>query len=182
MKTKSVIILVIILCVSILTITLAGVDVPLKSKIPSWKYVVIIQAGKPVVFKNASGSGGDIWSIERDVVEVLRGNKNELPPIDIYTTPKNQIKDKYYLMCYFSPVEERCVPVWISYDLEKTNNSFVVKNCWAKETSMFDGRMADYYDTSLEKFKQLLNQIPYEPDKEKRKILQRQYEMTNPEP
>lgn len=91
MKTKSVIIFVVIPCVSFLTVAFAGMDVPLKSKIPSWKYVVIIQAGKPVVFKNASGSGGDIWSMERNIVEVLRGDKNELPPFDIYTTPENQI-------------------------------------------------------------------------------------------
>lgn len=174
MKTKSVIIVVVILCVSILTIALAGVDVPLKSKIPSWKYVVIIQAGKHY--------GDKDWQIERNIIDVLRGDKNELPSFDQWMSPKFQKQDKYYLMCYYSPVEERVVPQWISYDLEKTNNTFIVKNCWAKETSMFDGRMADYYDTSLEKFKQLLNQIPYEPDKEKRKILKRQYEMTNPEP
>lgn len=182
MKTKSVIIVAVILCVSILTVALAGMDVPLKSKIPSWKYVIIIQAGKPVVFKNASGSGKDIWSIERNVVEVLRGDKNKLPTFYMYSTPTNQIQGKYYLMCYFDPVVYPCVPFWTSYDLQTTNNSFIVKNCWAKEIGLFDGRMADYYDMPLEKFKKLLNQIPYEADKDKRKILTDKYKMTNPEP
>lgn len=85
-------------------------------------------------------------------------------------------------MYYFQSVEKGCGSRWGSYDLEKTNNTFIVKNCWAKEIGLFDGRIADYYDMPLEKFKKLLIQIPYEADKAKREILTDQYMRSNPEP
>jgi len=123
MKTKSVIVLVVILCVSILTVVRASSDRPLKSKIPSWKYVIIIQAGNYIgEIPDGAGTIHKDWQIERNVVEVLRSDKNELPPFDIYTTPKNQIQGKYYLMYYFQSVEKGCGSCWGSYDLEKTNN------------------------------------------------------------
>jgi hypothetical protein len=136
----------------------AHLDVPLKWKIQSWQFVVLVQAGERM-------TNNDKIYVEKKMVKILRGKKEDLPKFENWQF--NDLEEgHYYLLNYWNyPVQFQSAG-WDNerFNVEKTNDTFVIKAIQDNQTHGFYDMDAIYSDLPLQDFEKLLGEVPFEPN------------------
>ena len=135
----------------------ARMDVPLKWKLQRWKYIAILR------IKAKAGSKEKTHS-EKELITVLRGKKASFPEFK-RRRHKKRVKKQYCLICYHKAPPG--TSAWQLFNLKKTRDGFSILNFYTQHTTAFYGTKARYYDMPMEKFKKLIELIPYEQNAEK---------------
>ena len=135
----------------------ARLDAPLKWKIQRWEYIVIVQGGDKVGDEETKHT-------RKKIITVLRGKQEDLPKFE-WWRHKHHTKGQYYLMCYHKAPPG--TSAWQSFNLKKTKDGFTILNFSTEHDTVFYGTKAKYEDMTLEKFRELLKQVPFEADEKK---------------
>jgi hypothetical protein len=159
MKTINSILLRLVLLLFSSQMAKAAIDIPLKWKLQQWQYVVIVQVGERIT--NNTGV-----HVDKKVVDILRGKKEDLPEFESWHFNDLQ-EGHYYLLDYWNYKAPFQSPRWNDqfFNIEKTNDTFVIKAIEGiQATGFFDSMGAARSDLSLQDFKKLLSETPFEPN------------------
>jgi len=117
-----------------------------------WQFIVVVQGGEQV-------GDDETRHTEKKVVARLREEKKELPEFE-WWRHKNHTKGQYYLMCYHKAPPG--TSAWQSFDLREDKVGFTILKFHTDHDTVFYGTKAKYNDMSLDKFKEVLKQVPFE--------------------
>lgn len=136
------------------TSAFARLDAPLEWKLQRWECIVLVQAGDEV-------GTNETRHVQNNVVAVLRGKKEDLPKFE-WWLHKDHVKGQYYLMYYHKAPPG--TSMWESYRVKKSGTGFTILEFYTDDDKGFYGTDAHYKDMALEKFKEIVKEVPFESD------------------